>query len=397
MLSSISLNSWVFLGLALAAVLFAQSVRASSLRNVGVLGVSFVFLAFFIPDIATLLVLAVYLLIIYGVGRWKLARGDIPDGLFAGVIIAFWVFLFLIKGPSLLAPLNPFFHFPIHIVGISYITFRAISYFSDIDVIEDQRFVPFVGYMLFFPTLLAGPLARYDDFLESWDRDVPNNIRVMHNLHRIANGAVQKFVISDNIVGWGVFSVGADYAQYHPVLVALSIIVQFFVIFFDFAGYTNMMIGIAGLMGFELPENFNRPWMARNVQEFWQRWHMSMTRFIQDYIYTPLVRRGIAMWGANHAWTVAVVTNFFCMMLIALWHAPTLGYFAFGLAHGLALTLAQFVRRAGPSVGNELTSIAVDWSARVLNVIFISASMVLWQFGPVKAAEILGYAVGAKW
>lgn len=391
---TIFLNSWFFLGLVVAAVLYCQLVRHPKYRNLGVTGISLYFLSFFIPDLATLSVLCCYLAVVYLLGQWRLSRSeDISATQSVSIVVCLWAFLFLIKGPDLFAPANPFFHFPVQIIGISYITFRSISYFTDLDVIEGSDFLSFIGYMIFFPTLLAGPLARYDEFLESWREPTPADTNVLKHLHRIGTGAIQKFIIADNLAVWGAFSIGEHYSSYHPALVGVSIPIQFFLIFFDFAGYTNMMIGIAGLMGFSLPENFNKPWLAKNVQEFWQRWHMSMTRFIRDYIYTPIVREGLRRASSSYSWMVPIAVNFFCLLLIALWHAPTLGFLVFGLTHGIALTLTQLYRSYYPHTSGDLWQVKA-WTIRSINILFIATTMVLWQFGPSKTVDILLYVVG---
>lgn len=392
---TIFLNSWSFLLLAAAAILIAQAVKSPAWRNGVVLVASLYFLSFFLPDLPTIAVFGGYLGLVYGLGQWKLRKEiEFSGPVYAAIVAAFWGFLFLIKGPSLLAPLNPFFHFPIQIIGISYITFRGIGYVTDIDVIEDRSFLAFLAYMIFFPTLLAGPIARFDDFLEDWKKPIPDDLPILHYCHRIANGMIMKFVIADNLAPWGAYAVGENFETMAPALVLFSIIAQFFIFFFDFAGYTAMMIGIAGLMGFRMPENFNKPWLATNVQDFWSRWHMSMTRFIQDYIYTPVMREALRASPPDRVWLVTIGVNFFSIMLIALWHAPTWGFVAFGLAHGFALTIAQIQRRFVKPVGDARLKLINLYAARVVTVGFVAATMILWYFGPARTLDMLVYSIG---
>ncbi|MGF1543093.1 MAG: MBOAT family O-acyltransferase [Parvularculaceae bacterium] len=392
---TIYLNSWGFLLLAAVAVLAAQALRAPAWRNAVVLAASAYFLSFFIPDLATFAVFGGYLATVYGLGQWKLRRDiEFSGPAYAAIVTAFWAFLFLIKGPQLLAPLNPFFHFPIQIIGISYITFRGIGYVTDIDVIEDRSALSFVAYMIFFPTLLAGPIARFDDFLEDWKSPIPEDLPVLPHMHRVANGMIMKFVVADNLAPCCAYAVGETYETTAPALVFFSVIAQFFIFFFDFAGYTAMMIGISGLMGFRMPENFNKPWLATNIQDFWSRWHMSMTHFIQDYVYTPVMRETLRVTPKKSVWIATIGVNFFSVMLIALWHAPTWGFFAFGLAHGAAVTFAQLQRRFIKPAGSQAIKIANTYLARAATVSFVAGTMILWYFGPTKTFSMLAYSVG---
>lgn len=392
---TIYLNSWEFFLIAAMAIGACQIVKVPFWRNSIVLAVSVFFLSFFIPDLPTLAVLAGYLITVYGLGQWKLRKGIEFSGLtYTAIVTSFWVFLFFIKGPSLFAPLNPFFHFPVQIIGISYATFRGIGYITDIDVIEDRSFFSFLGYMTFFPTLLAGPIARFDDFLEDWQHPISQGQDVLKYLNRIANGVIMKFVIADNLAPWGAYAIGENYETVAPVIVFFSILLQFFIFFFDFAGYTAMMIGISGLLGFRMPENFNRPWLATNIQDFWSRWHMSMTRFIQDYIYTPIMREVVRITPRAWIWVPTIAVNFLSIMLIALWHAPTWGFFMFGIAHGVALTIAQLNRRFTPAIVGETTKVTATFLARVATVQFVAITMLLWYFGPSKTFAMLAYGLG---
>jgi D-alanyl-lipoteichoic acid acyltransferase DltB (MBOAT superfamily) len=218
-------------------------------------------------------------------------------------------------------------------VGISFFTFQGISYIVDLyrRNFHTVSLPDFMVYQAFFPHLVAGPIVRAAEF-------VPQ-IPVRHRLNRgeatqagllIARGAFKKVVISsylaDAIVD-PVFAVPSGYSAQEIIVAVVAYAVQ---IYADFSGYTDMAIGLALLLGFRFPQNFDRPYIARSVQDFWRRWHMTLSRWLRDYVYISL--------GGNRKGTARTYLNLFLTMLLGgLWHGAAMHFLVWGMYQGLGL------------------------------------------------------------
>jgi alginate O-acetyltransferase complex protein AlgI len=233
---------------------------------------------------------------------------------------------------------------PIKIIGLSYILFRAMSYIVDSDINDDLAIIPYINYLFFFPSLLAGPIARYKEFQNSilLSQKPEQSSQLLSQINRILSGFVKKFVIADNLMIFidtqQQFSLTSNVST---EILWLSILLTLFVIYMDFSGYCDIAIGLAALMGIHLPENFRSPWLASNVQEFWTRWHISLTEFIRDYVFVPLSRLIYKGCHAKYHWFLITMSYMFCMVLITLWHGLTFGFLIFGILHACALFMIQ--------------------------------------------------------
>jgi len=390
------LNSWHFFAVAVLAVICLRTIPVRYVRQAALLAFNLYFLSYFLYGWHPVLLLAGLLVGTYLIGLIKLKWGrNWPDAVVVSLVVLFWIFLFLVKDPDLLVPANPFHYWPVQLIGVSYLVFRSINYVVDVEILENRNFLTFVNFMVFFPTLLAGPIERYDRFEEFHSTfGYEEGPTVLPSLHRIANGLIKKFVLADNLMVFGIF-MKPDQTELALPLVWLGVMLQLAVIYLDFSGYCDIVIGLAALMGFPVCENFDRPYLARNVQDFWNRWHMSLTGFIRDYVFTPLSR--FVMEKADRrrqfAWITAVY--FFCMLLIALWHDTTWGFFVFGLLHGAALVGLQLFRKylspaiSRSSLGALRDEAAVAWIVRTLNYAFISITILFWYFGVRGSLEII--------
>lgn len=218
-------------------------------------------------------------------------------------------------------------------LGISFFTFRLISYVIEINrgKIEPTRdFIAFAAYIAFFPTLLAGPIDRPNDFLPQLKsaRIFDYNM-AMDGTRQILWGIFKKMVIADNMalfVGsvWG--NIGDQNAT-SLLLVALVFPIQLYT---DFSGYSDMAIGVGKILGIRVAINFRYPFFARNVAEYWRSWHMSLTTWVTDYVFMPLNVRFRNL--GNLGIILAVIIN---MIIIGIWHGANWTYAVFGLYHGL--------------------------------------------------------------
>lgn len=231
-------------------------------------------------------------------------------------------------------------------VGISFFTFQAISYLVDVGRGDTRmRCAPLdVGlYIAFFPQLVAGPIVRSTDFMPQLDEDKRRDTdQFMRGVKVFLLGFCYKAAIADNL-GLLVDPVFADPLDWSVVSVWIATLGFYGQIYFDFAGYSWMAIGVAGMLGFALPRNFNFPYIAGNVQEFWHRWHISLSTWLRDYLYIPL--------GGSRRGEIRFVYALMATMLLGgLWHGASWNFVLWGGLHGLAL-LAFHYRREIPLVG----------------------------------------------
>ena len=396
------LNSWHFAAFAALAVLVVRLAGGGLPRRLALLGLNAYFLFYFVADLYSLGALALCIAVTYGVGEVHHRQVErLPAAFPLAIAVVMWLVLFGVKNPHLAPPVNPFHHWPLRVIGTSYIVFRCMQYMLDAEMFERRSPLTLVNFVLFFPTLIAGPIERYETFAEWHDDDAllpPES--ALPALHRIATGYLKKFVLADNLGVLGIFAKPAEVEWSGPAL-WIGVFSQVALIYLDFSGYCDIMIGLARLMRFELVENFDRPWLARNVQEFWDRWHMSMTHWVRDYCFTPL-----NMWIARNAgvswrFTLTVAAYFFTMMLIALWHGVTWGFVVFGLTHATALVVSQLLqRKLYARLSQQTRARLVDGAAanhvrRVITYAFVSVTMLFWFFGPWGTLDVLRAMVGA--
>ncbi|RIL07088.1 acyltransferase [bacterium] len=228
-------------------------------------------------------------------------------------------------------------------VGISFYTFQGISYVVDVyrRQVPAATLLDFAIYPAFFPHLVAGPIVRAAEFLPQLRAPDPLRRRdVSRAGWLIAQGAFKKVVVSTFLAGAivdPVFAVPADHSGLEIALAIYGYAVQ---IYADFSGYTDMAIGIALLMGIRFPQNFDRPYAAESIADFWRRWHMTLSRWLRDYLYIPL---GGSRHGAARTYRNLVLT----MTLGGLWHGAAATFVAWGVFHGLGLAVERWWRGRG--------------------------------------------------
>ena len=244
-------------------------------------------------------------------------------------------------------------------VGLSFFTFQAISYVVDVrrGLCQRASTIDFAIYLSFFPHLVAGPIVRAREFLPQLARPRdPNDVPVGAAVLLIGFGLVKKVVIADFLarsVVDPVFAVPEAYGAPDAWTALLSYAVQ---IFCDFSGYTDIAIGLALLMGFVFPQNFDRPYCSRSVREFWRRWHMTLSRFLRDFLYIPL--------GGSRGGPWRTASNLMITMLLGgLWHGAAWGFVLWGGLHGAALVVEHAWRGRGPRLPTGLA-----WGATFLFV-----------------------------
>jgi alginate O-acetyltransferase complex protein AlgI len=229
-------------------------------------------------------------------------------------------------------------------IGISFFTFQAISYV--VDVYRRETPAASLGdvaiLQAFFPHLVAGPIVRANELLPQLraPRD-PRAVLAGPALLLIAGGFVKKTVVADELARRAVDPVFNDPLGHSGPEVLLAIYGFAGQIYCDFSGYTDMAIGLALLLGYQLPQNFNRPYLALSLRDFWRRWHMTLSRWLRDYLYIPLggSRRGRAKTYRN-----VMIT----MLLGGLWHGAAWTFVLWGGIHGGALSAERYARERFP-------------------------------------------------
>ncbi len=219
-------------------------------------------------------------------------------------------------------------------VGVSFYSFQAITYVVDVKrrQVEPASLLDAAVYLSFFPHLVAGPIVRASEFLPQLrEPRNPNRVAVGAGLALVALGLVKKVMIADYLARElvdPVFAVPQAYSAPDAILAAYGYAAQ---IFCDFSGYTDLAIGLALLMGFVFPQNFNSPYRATGFRDFWRRWHMTLSRFLRDYLYIPL--------GGNRKGRLRTYLNLMLTMTLGgLWHGAAWNFVAWGAYQGAGLS-----------------------------------------------------------
>jgi len=237
-------------------------------------------------------------------------------------------------------------------VGLSFITLQMISYLVDIyhKILKPEpRWLDFALYVVYFPKLLSGPVERARTLLPKFKQPSPLDASaVEQNVWLIAVGLLRKLILADtllNIIPAGIFLRPESYAGQD---LALYLLAYAFVIYNDFAGYTSIVRGVSGFFGIELTNNFKLPYFARSFTEFWDRWHVSLSHWLRDYIYFP-VSRTLAKKDPNREHFVhLIVPPILTMLVSGMWHGLGWNYLVWGGLHGLYLFFERITTRRGP-------------------------------------------------
>jgi D-alanyl-lipoteichoic acid acyltransferase DltB (MBOAT superfamily) len=230
-------------------------------------------------------------------------------------------------------------------VGISFYTFQTISYSVDIyrgDVKPVKNLLDFGFYVSFFPQLVAGPIVRASDFVPQIYKDF-NLSREEFGIaiFMILNGLLKKMWISDYIAVNFIDRVFSNPQLYGGVENLLALYGYSIQVYLDFSGYTDIAIGVALLLGFRLPQNFNSPYKAQSTGEFWKRWHMSLSSWLKDYLYIPL--------GGNRKGKFRTNINLMITMLLGgLWHGASWKFVIWGGLNGIGLVIYKLWRKISP-------------------------------------------------
>ena len=236
-------------------------------------------------------------------------------------------------------------------LGISFFTFTQIAYLVDCykDKVKEYDFIRYALFVTYFPHLLAGPILHHSEMMPQFAnlRNKTKNYRnIAMGLFLFSIGLFKKVVIADTFAIWA--NAGFDTATVLSFFEAWATSLSYtFQLYFDFSGYTDMAIGISLMFNIKLPINFNSPYKALDIQDFWRRWHMTLSRFLRDYIYIPL--------GGNRQGEFRTYINLFTTFLLGgLWHGAGWTFIFWGTLHGLALMIHRAWKSFGFSMNRYL-------------------------------------------
>ncbi len=273
-------------------------------------------------------------------------------------------------------------------IGISYYTFHSITYLVSIykKEISPPSIFDVALFLSFFPTLVAGPINRAVTMLPQIQTQQQRQIGDLNRIFVLVVLAVAKKLwlaayLGDN---W-VQPILPNANEYQSLTILAAVYAYTWQIFLDFSGYTDLMIALALLLGFRIPENFNRPYAALNVRDFWQRWHISLSHWIRDYLYIPLG-------GSRVGLTRTQVNVMIAMVLSGLWHGAGLNFVIWGALHGVAMV---WLNLSAWLVGRDIIARTAPYMARWLTFHFICLTWVFfYAVDLTDASRILTHFVG---
>lgn len=258
---------------------------------------------------------------------------------------------------------------PVQVLGISFFTFQAVSYVVDVyrgDIEPEKDFIVYALYVSFFAQLVSGPIAKAKEQIARYKQEKVFDLeRTEKALILAVYGFFMKMVIADRI-GIFVDSVYGNAAASGRVSIICAVLLYSVQIYCDFAGYTLIAIGIARSLGIELPANFKQPYLSKNIDDFWKRWHISLTSWFRDYLYLPL--------GGNRKGKVRTYVNVLIVFVVSgIWHGAGMTFVLWGLLHGLAQVI-------------EKAFIKTKKSYRILTYILVSLLWVLFRADSISQA-----------
>jgi D-alanyl-lipoteichoic acid acyltransferase DltB (MBOAT superfamily) len=261
-------------------------------------------------------------------------------------------------------------------VGVSFYTFMAISYVVDT---YRRELVPttlmrFAVFQAFFPHLVAGPIVRASELLPQLERPRdPRRVDTSRAFFLIVTGLFLKVVIANHLATHVVDAVFAAPDRHSSLEVLVGVYGYAVQIFADFCGYTNIAIGVALLLGFEFPQNFASPYTAVSLQDFWRRWHMTLSRWLRDYLYIPL--------GGNRKGRIVTYRNLLLTMLLGgLWHGAAWTFVVWGGIHGLGLAVER-------ALGWRPHTRAQQWLGRVITFHLVCLAWIFFRADSFSTAR----------
>ncbi|WAS95462.1 MBOAT family O-acyltransferase [Nannocystis punicea] len=275
-------------------------------------------------------------------------------------------------------------------IGISFYTFQTLSYTIDVwrgRLTPEPNFRKFALFVVFFPQLVAGPIVRAHEFLPQLHRPPRLSAEAMtRGMYRVLIGVAKKAILGDWIASQftdAVFNAPENYTSLEILLSLYAFTLQLYA---DFSGYTDIAIGVALMLGFVLPENFERPYQAKNLGEFWRRWHMTLSTWLRDYVFFPL--------GGSKGSPGRVYFNLWLtMFLVGMWHGASWNFVLYSNIHALAMVFNRWnrLRKRGAATAKTRAMWVTGMLLLFGAVVGLSSSVL--QLGQPESLGLAGFAV----
>lgn len=336
-------SSFTFLFIFLPLVLLTYFLaKKRQLRNIVLLVFSLIFYAWGEPVYVLLMLLSIIVNYFIALKIERQKRGKkkwmIIDVIFNLGIIGFFKY-----GNFIIQNINSIFHSNIGEmnlalpIGISFYTFQVLSYVIDVyrKTVPAQKSIVNLGmYVTLFPQLIAGPIVRYETVAEEIENRKENFDEVVEGLKRFFIGLGKKVLIANQMALIADTIYGGDLATTGTVTLWLAAVSYTLQIYFDFSGYSDMAIGLGRMFGFHFLENFNYPYIAKSITDFWRRWHISLSTWFRDYVYIPL--------GGNRVSKLKWLRNILVVWLLTgLWHGASWNFILWGVYYGIILIIEK--------------------------------------------------------
>jgi D-alanyl-lipoteichoic acid acyltransferase DltB (MBOAT superfamily) len=331
----------------LACFLLSYQLLPTLGRKISILLFSVIFLGTFIDNYESLAALALVLASGYALAIYaqRVGRINITIVLYLCISLACFV---VIQKYSWFGHIlgDEIFNHSVSILGYSYIMFRQIHVIIDSaqGTIKNLSLFRYMTFILSFMTIVAGPIQRYQEFQQQWDEidaysfDVDRSLRAMN---RLASGFMGVYAFAPlclDLPRIGELWLGLTQTQ--------QTILDFYTFptyyFFNFAGYTSIMIGIGAFIGFKIPENFDKLYLSEDPLNIWSRWHLTLSYWLRDYVFTPLYKNGIAKFP-NRAIALVVISYFLTFFIAGMWHDVSVRFFLLGLLYGTGAAVTKLL------------------------------------------------------
>ena len=277
-------------------------------------------------------------------------------------------------------------------IGLSYILFRYIHWLieSSKKTIHDSDFLTFLNYIFFFPSFLAGPIDKYNNF-HYW---VGNN-KLTYQKSLFFAGVSRVFIGTFKTIGLVPFIIvyATDYTQFltdftPSVAVLLSLLTYSAYIFLDFSGYSDIAIGTTYMIGIKTPENFNAPYLSLNISDFWKRWHITFSSFLTLYVFKPIIKLLNSVIHPKRRLLVSVLGYLLTFIICGLWHGSTINFLYWGLWHGIGLAIYKIWDVKIKPNKTFFASEAYKGISIAITFIFVTVGWLFFHYSTEQLAEI---------
>jgi len=389
-------------------VVFLVNTLHIKYREIIFLVFNLLFLYTFIGNFPTFIALFVFLAWGYffcyvSISRWQVKYNTFSFVLSVGGLLT--SFLILKKYQILQFALSPE-RFPlnhnIQIIGLSYILFRIIHLLIECQEREGIKFnvLSYLNYLLGFHMLLAGPIQRYSDFHRQYTSNPSLSEKENWTaLNRILNGFIKKFILAEQVHLLIPYFI-ANHGE-HPFLYSWLYAYSYFIFtYLDFSGYCDIVIGVGYFIGVIPPENFNYPIMARNIIDFWNRWHISFYEWIRDYLFTPILKFTLTRTRGEYLLIMACLSYMITLVLSGLWHGTEFRCIAWGVYHGVGIIICKlyelFIRKyLGQKRFKEyLANRWIRFSSTFVTFQFVSVSFLIFSLDIDRSVLFLRSMIG---